>query len=672
MRSALPSVAGEREATIRDNRIRAAPSAVGAIIGWAPQLAVLMALSLPSSEAKAWAEHEHVEIGRSALAALTADNAPEKQRDAYTTLQGIWTRIRANDPRLEQVLCPSLGTAYGRCVGFPGLPMLAGDHSCTPSELDRHIAESWILDVIDVAHRTELEVTALETEALSAEERIAQRQEIRRDLDIDLQSADPEYLSRASGNQGHFSITRACLEQPLREFVSASVDPYAESSCEPDGGGRTEGPVPTLQAPIRANATAMYLHYHAWAITYASDARRVGKRHDSYDHLTWKSLLAEAYALHFLQDSFSAGHIVGAAENDAVRMGTHDYYCRHGIATRTWAHEDGFVQYGDAFLHVSDRDRAAAAMKKSLEQLATALTVPVAAPPSQVVLELDTCSASPLPLGLAELSTWGEAEEVIELFPKPASDQPGPPEFRNEFGAFVPLHLYPSGGPQFYFGDDRATAAWDGQIRGGLGVGFASDGALGDHKDGLIYVSAISALTRNLDDDTAYGFGFRVRLPFAYFPGDAVVWAPMAAAGAPLGFQLAQKAVQGGRTIFGIPLVLWASGPIRVMFDLGREVEFLWQRGVTNECELGGEPTHGCQYSQWDATFPLVTANVARNGSGKFGQDVMIRLSGRLGNRSNRPVLVTDEREVLPEYRLRGAFFGAVLSIDTMNRFYFE
>lgn len=633
-------------------------------------LAATVATSLHSIDAGAWAEHEHVEIGRAALDALTADNAAAKEREAYTTLQAAWEKIRKADPRLQDVLCESIGTAYGRCIGFATLPMLAGDHSCTPSDLDEHIAEDWILDVLDVAHGTALQVTELDTKDLSPEDIEEERQEIRRDLDIDLQSADPEYLSRASGNQSHFSITRACLEQPLEGFVRGSVDPYAADGC-PDGGGEAadSGHSP-LHAPVRQNATAMYLHYHGWAIDYAQDALRVGQTSDSYAYLAWRALLAEAYALHFLQDSFSAGHFVGAADNDAVRMGTHDYYCRHGVATRTWADEASFVQYGDAFLYAADRDRAARAMNLSLTQLVAALTDPdMEPPPEQVVLEIDTCSSMPLPLSAAELGSWKQGNEVVELFPQPVSDEPGPPEFRNEFGPFVPLHLYPSGGPQVYFGDSEPQAAADGQIRGGLGFGFASDGALGDQKDGLIYVSAISALTRNLEAETAFGFGFRLRLPFAYVPGDAIVWAPMAAAGAPAGFRLANRAVQGGTSILGIPLVLWASGPVRIMFDLGREVEFLWQDGRTSCGE--SSDLSACSYTQWDATFPLFTANVARNGSGKFGQDVMIRLSGRLGHRT-RPTGMLRDVELEFDSPRRGAFAGVALSIDTMTRFYLQ
>ena len=126
----------------------------------------------------------------------------------------------------------------------------------------------------------------------------------------------------------------------------------------------------------------------------------------------------------------------------------------------------------------------------------------------------------------------------------------------------------------------------------------------------------------------------------------------------------------GKTSAFGIPLVLWASGPYRLMFDLGREVEFLWQDGRTS-CGQDGSGLGVCSYSQWDATFPLLTSNVARNGNGKFGQDVMVRLSGRLGNRS-KPVgdFGGIEREF--ESPRQGAFAGVVLSIDTMNRFYLQ
>ena len=42
-------------------------------------------------------------------------------------------------------------------------------------------------------------------------------------------------------------------------------------------------------------------------------------------------LADEAFALHFLEDGFSAGHVAGIWGNAALRKGTHDYYDEHGL-----------------------------------------------------------------------------------------------------------------------------------------------------------------------------------------------------------------------------------------------------------------------------------------------------------------------------------------------------
>jgi len=51
------------------------------------------------------------------------------------------------------------------------------------------------------------------------------------------------------------------------------------------------------------------------------------------------ALANEAYALHFLQEAFAAGHAVGTRGDASLRKGTHDYCNEHGLPAVTWEGE---------------------------------------------------------------------------------------------------------------------------------------------------------------------------------------------------------------------------------------------------------------------------------------------------------------------------------------------
>jgi hypothetical protein len=75
--------------------------------------------------------------------------------------------------------------------------------------------------------------------------------------------------------------------------------------------------------------------------------------------------------LHFLEDSFAAGHVAGNWGKTAVRLGTDNYYSEHGVEVITW-NGSRFVTLGDGYMRAEDAKRAAAAVRDSLAQLASA------------------------------------------------------------------------------------------------------------------------------------------------------------------------------------------------------------------------------------------------------------------------------------------------------------
>ena len=81
-------------------------------------------------------------------------------------------------------------------------------------------------------------------------------------------------------------------------------------------------------------------------------------------------LADEAFALHFLEDIFAAGHVAGTWGDVSQRKGTHDYYNENGLEVRTWqGGANTVVLMGDAHMRPEDAERAAEAVRLSLEQV---------------------------------------------------------------------------------------------------------------------------------------------------------------------------------------------------------------------------------------------------------------------------------------------------------------
>jgi hypothetical protein len=81
-------------------------------------------------------------------------------------------------------------------------------------------------------------------------------------------------------------------------------------------------------------------------------------------------LADEAFALHFLEDTFAAGHVAGAWGDTSQRKGTHDYYNAAGLEAFLWnGSSSSIVLMGDAHMRQQDAERAATAIRTSLAQV---------------------------------------------------------------------------------------------------------------------------------------------------------------------------------------------------------------------------------------------------------------------------------------------------------------
>ena len=69
-------------------------------------------------------------------------------------------------------------------------------------------------------------------------------------------------------------------------------------------------------------------------------------------------LALEAFAEHFLEDMFAAGHVAGSWGNAAERKGTHDFYNQHGSRGPQPGAGEETVLFGDGFLKPDVRPRS--------------------------------------------------------------------------------------------------------------------------------------------------------------------------------------------------------------------------------------------------------------------------------------------------------------------------
>jgi hypothetical protein len=413
----------------------------------------------------------------------------------------------------------------------------------------------WVLKVAAVG-------ATLDSE-LSAAKRSDQRVNALRRSDIDLLRADPDLVRRAKSNNAHFLLARPNVAMEPRAYALIILGPGAE-----------------------LNAVGTYTFYHERALAAAA---RIAEGHLSPEVHAKAALAAladEAFALHFLEDSFASGHVAGNWGNSAIRMGTHDYYSGHGVEVTTW-NGTRFVALGDAYLGPEDKKRVATAVRDSLAQLTSALAGKSGAlPDNSEKIQPDTfnvCQEKRFSSAVIDEGQVGALLPIIKQTPIPAlGDVPGQlPRFRSEIGTFVGvsaavLAQAMNGG----FGTNQGGGSGVEGLETSVRVGVGLEGVLDESGDGLVF----AGLGYRQDgpaqgEATIPGRGaltLRGRAPFWLVPGDMVLAAPVLAFVSPKTLErMAVRAANGG-------LIPWQTGfatPIgRFQFVLGREAGVDWYK----------------------------------------------------------------------------------------------
>ncbi len=499
------------------------------------QLTLAAAAALAAAPARAWIFPEHRDIGVAGVERL-----PAADRAA---LQSLWDGAWQGYP---QKMCPQLSAGDQgvdpKCLDFATFPALAGDHSCSPKAiLEKVLPSDWILGVSRVAAETK-DALANSSSRLTKLNAIATS-------NLKFQVVDPEYATRAGANNAHFLLPR----------TTDDLRTYAETSL-------AEG------APL--NAFGLYAQYHLAALAAAHRfatspppaAERAGREREI--------LALEGFALHWLEDLYASGHIVGTWGSDAWRKGTHDYYNEFGFDTVDWKGRH-LIAFGDSNMRPADLERASVAVATSLQQLVAALRpgdplgtlAPQFGPGTATVFAFNSCQEMGQPSAKGPKMA-GYFDEQVTRMPVPARGQGDVhvPRYRDELGPFIGAFGTISGGTA-WGGTGSTGARALGGLAAGARIGFGADSLTGSIGTGIAFVEvAFASETAQLQACSGgevcaalgtsalfpqmparSGLRLGLHLPFWVVPGDVVLLAPVLFfASKPALSKVAVEAASGG------------------------------------------------------------------------------------------------------------------------------
>lgn len=556
-------------------------------------LIVLGLLLACSGTARAWVYPEHRDIALLGVQSLDARHAAEFDRLWAEARVGDEGRLCDNGADTAQALTPS-------CIDWAAMSAIAGDHSCSAKEmLNTATNASWILGVADVAAQLKVDLArvpvvppadAVESKKqgliefpdvarrMQSEANRAERLNALRTSDTRLQRTDPAYATRAGANNAHFLLARPT--------VNTSAAQYAKQS---------------LSVGAELNAIGVYSWYHLSALQQATRLADEKLEPAQRRKLIRSMLADEAFALHFLEDSFAAGHVAGTWGDASQRKGTHDFYNANGLEVVPWDRDQSsMVIMGDAHMRQQDAELAAKAVRNSLDEVLDFASgrlkqgVPYAPGASLQPDDFDVCKTLTFPRRPEGVRATPAAYPLFAqvLAPTPIPSL-GPglgsmPRYRSELGPFVGLagslqgqHL--SGG--FAEGQNSSGRNFGLDLAFRFGVGL--EGVVGDSGDGLVFAQiglhADSASSNTIGDSgplsqagslnaaipSRTGLSTRLRMPFYLIPGDLLLLSPMYFVAPQTYTNMAVTAANGGL----IPWQLgWATPIGRFQFVLGREL----------------------------------------------------------------------------------------------------
>ena len=554
--------------------------------------ALAAGLTFGAGPAQAWVYPEHRDIAVLAVGKLDPERKAQFDR--------LWGEARVGN---EQRLCAEGGdTQQGvapSCIDWAAFTAISGDHSCSSRNmLDNVLKTEWILSVADVAAQLKVDLSQVAVTArapgvnllspnvvgdlqrrVEDEAERAKRINALRVSDTRLQRADPQYSTRAGSNNAHLLFPRPSTETTPREYGELTLARGAEIS-----------------------AVGVYTWFHVSALQKASRLASEQLAPAERQALARAMLADEAFALHFLEDTFAAGHVSGTWGDVSQRKGTHDYYNEGGLEAFTWGGgSHSVVLMGDAHMRREDAERAAGVVRDSLAQVIDEATGRAGA---TLIPPTPRAPAEPDAFDVCKNNVFVQRDEGVRAPPEARTlltqtlvQTPVPglgaglgsmPRFRAEIGPFVGIAA--SADLSVIDGGYVPTVTSDGVIGGGdlaVRAGLGLDGVVSESGDGLVFgqigLRATSHSTNDMPSSSPaleavggvaavrsrVGIGTRVRMPFYLIPGDLLLLSPLYFISPETYTGMAVRAGNGGL----IPWQAgWATGIGRFQFVLGREL----------------------------------------------------------------------------------------------------
>jgi hypothetical protein len=529
--------------------------------------------------ASAWLFSEHAEISATALARHDADHPDLSLRARLGSVLG------------SEHVCWQDGDGSGlhgegssklaECIPYSALPALAADHSCSPGDLEANLAgvvmESYPLRVIKTAR-------AFRELDLRAGSDVSKRLDNRRWLDLQLRIDDSAYATRAAANGAHFQLPRVAIRTPLVDHLRRVLSPKAE-----------------------LNAMGLYVNFHGAALLYARAAHNTIKSGASVSWSKW-AFLSEALAQHFLQDSFSAGHMVGARGGVPDRIGTHDYYCENGIEARTWNGKEDYFAHGDGFMSLEERTLVVSASEESFNQVAHAFYDDDSKLPAELTRAIETlrttarpkydlnvCNATKMAGTLEPLANAAFVDEVVETWPVPVPDAPLPPRFPAELLYYAGVSTQGLGS----VGWSTLGGSASGEVLGfgGLTLGVAAEGISSRRMEATSYFDFYVFGARWRDGSSILNLpaAFHVHAPFAYLPLDGILFGILAEK-TQIGWVGGPAYAAASGTAYGGFEAIHYLGSHTFQIVLGRDTTMSWFR------------TKDRHQQEWNLLLPLLAA----------------------------------------------------------------
>ena len=544
-----------------------------------------------------WIFPEHRDITFIAI-----QNLPSEYR---LTLDRLWAEARKGyEFRLSEAVIDATQSVKPTHLDYATWPAIAGDHSCSARNMLYNILDTdWILKVADVTAQLKIDLA----NSKSRHEHI----NAFRDADVNLQRVDPEYATRAGSNNVHFLLARPNPDIQVKEYLI---------SC--------------LRAGAELNALGTYAWYHISALYKASKLYKENLSDEERSALILSALADEAFALHFLEDAFAAGHTAGTWGNAAQRKGTHDYYNERGLEITTW---DGKrrILTGDAYMRKDDAEFAAVPVQTSIEQLLDAATGKLTFDytyGNELVEALpdsfNVCKNIYMPKRVVDPNIIMPCAEILVTTPIPglATGLGELPRFRSELGLFIgAVSALRVGTADGGFGINQDTPGAIGGIDLGFRVGIGLEGVMHGGGDGLVFLDfgwrqdASSTMKYGdspiLQDAGQFSaaipgreaYTIRFRMPFYVVPLDLLITSPLFFIAPETYASMAVTAGLGG-------LIPWQAGIEtgigRFQFILGREIGVaLYGRSNVNDALLiplddGSTSLVNFRSTQFD--FPIV------------------------------------------------------------------